>query len=46
VVRRRDPQGVPAGDYAFRNFVLVGDLETVRAALRALAREFPQITSR
>jgi len=29
---------VPAGDYSFRNFVLVGDLNVVRDSLRALAR--------
>jgi hypothetical protein len=40
VVRRRDPQGVPAADYSFRNFVLVGDLNVVRDSLRALSREF------
>jgi hypothetical protein len=40
VVRRRDPNGVPAGDYSFRNFVVVGDLNVVRDSLRALSREF------
>jgi hypothetical protein len=45
VVRRRDPNGVPAGDYSFRNFVVVGDLDIVRDSLRALARELPRTAS-
>ncbi|HEY6169422.1 MAG TPA: hypothetical protein VI454_15380 [Verrucomicrobiae bacterium] len=41
VFRRRDPAyGVTPGDYAFRQFVIVGDLVAVRDSLRALHREF------
>lgn len=40
VFRIRNPQGVPAGEYHFRNFVLVGTLEDVRATLGKLVKEF------
>ena len=40
VFRVRDAAGIPAGDYLFRMFVLVGDLATVTDSLRALHREF------
>ncbi|MBI3878728.1 MAG: hypothetical protein HY301_01515 [Verrucomicrobia bacterium] len=41
VFRRRDAvHGVTPGDYAFRQFVIVGDLNVVRDSLRALHREF------
>lgn len=36
VFRLKDPAGVAPGDYSFRCFVIVGDLETVRRALAAL----------
>ncbi|MES2791141.1 MAG: hypothetical protein V4719_16120 [Planctomycetota bacterium] len=36
---RDDAQGVAAGDYAFRTFVIVGDLPIVTAALIELHRE-------
>lgn len=34
------PAGFPAGEYAFRHFVIVGDLAMVRAGLRELNQEF------
>ncbi len=37
VFRKRDPKGVPPGDYSFRMFVAVGSLEDVRTTLLALA---------
>ena len=40
VFRRDAPDGLPAGDYPFRNFVIVGDLKTVTDSLRALDQEF------
>jgi hypothetical protein len=40
VFRRADPQGIPAGDYSFRQFVIVGDLATVHESMRALHRHF------
>ena len=40
VFRIRDLQGVPPGDYSFRTFVIVGDLETVVESLRALHHKF------
>ena len=41
VFRRRDrTHGIAAGDYSFRNFVIVGDLATVKASLIELHREF------
>ena len=36
VFRRTDPQGLPAGEYSFRNFVIVGDLATVKESIRIL----------
>ncbi len=37
VFRIREPQGmVPPGDYTYRSFVIVGDLQTVRATLLSL----------
>lgn len=32
--------GFPAGEYAFRHFVVVGDIEMVKAGLRAVVKEF------
>lgn len=40
VFRVRRPEGIPPGEYAYRLFVLVGDLETVRRDLSALHAEF------
>ncbi len=41
VFRMRDAaNGIPAADYSFRNFVVVGDLATVRTSLTELHREF------
>ncbi len=40
VFRLKDPAGVAPGDYAFRCFVIVGDLETVRTSLAALHARF------
>ncbi len=40
VFRNRDSNGVKPGDYAFRTFVIVGDLEMVTQALRVLHQEF------
>ena len=39
VFRVRDDDGLAAGDYPFRMFVIVGDLTTVRDALRELHRK-------
>lgn len=39
VFRLRDPKGVAAGEYSFRNFVIVGDLQTVVDALNKLHTE-------
>ena len=36
VFRVKRPEGVPAGDYAYRNFVAVGTLDDVVASLRKL----------
>jgi hypothetical protein len=38
VVRLRDADGVKPGEYSFRNFVVVGDRETVRQSLIELHR--------
>jgi hypothetical protein len=38
VFRVTDPAGIPAGEYAYRMFVIVGDLATVRASLPALVK--------
>lgn len=40
VFRVRSNQGIPAGEFRYRNFVIVGTLETVRASLQALHEEF------
>jgi hypothetical protein len=40
VFRVRDRSGVAPGDYSYRHFVIVGDLETVRDTLRGLHEEF------
>ena len=40
VFRATEPKGLAPGEYSFRNFVIVGDLATVRDSLRALHREF------
>jgi hypothetical protein len=40
VFRIRNRHGIEPGDYAFRMFVIVGDLKTVTQSLRALHREF------
>ncbi len=40
VFRVRDPKGVAAGDYRYRNFVVVGSLADVERTLAALHREF------
>lgn len=40
VFRVRNADGIAPGEYSFRMFVIVGDLNTVRDSLRALHREF------
>ena len=40
VFRRDAPEGLPAAEYQFRNFVIVGDLAIVEKSLRELHREF------
>ena len=40
VFRVRDAGGIAPGEYSFRMFVIVGDLNTVRDSMRALYREF------
>ena len=40
VFRVSDANGIAPGEYAFRNFVLVGDLATVRNSLRAVQKMF------
>jgi hypothetical protein len=40
VFRIRNKDGVAAGEYSYRNFVIVGDLETVRQTLKTLHDEF------
>jgi hypothetical protein len=40
VFRIRDPEGIEPGEYAFRTFVVVGDLASVTQSLRALHRKF------
>jgi hypothetical protein len=40
VFRLHDQAGIPAGEYPFHMFVIVGDLANVRDSLRALHREF------
>jgi hypothetical protein len=39
VFRHRVSEGVPAGDYSFRTFVIVGTREMVRSAMRRLHEE-------
>jgi hypothetical protein len=46
VFRVHNEQGLPAGDYPFRMFVIVGDLNTVRDSLRALHREFEPVAAK
>ncbi len=36
VFRQRRPEGIAAGEYSFRNFVVVGDRDTVRKSLAEL----------
>ena len=40
VFRLSDKEGIPPGDYPFRMFVLVGDLDTVRDSMRELHELF------
>jgi hypothetical protein len=40
VFRLRDPQGIKPGEYRFRMFVVVGNLQDVRTTLHALHKEF------
>ncbi|MBL8829822.1 MAG: hypothetical protein JNM18_22775 [Planctomycetaceae bacterium] len=40
VFRVRNPAGIAAGEYRYRNFVAVGDLESVRRSLSVLHDEF------
>lgn len=40
VFRASDPAGLRPGDYAFRMFVIVGDLATVKDSMRRLHRTF------
>lgn len=46
VFRKDGPHGIPAGEYSFRNFVIVGDLETVKVTMRQLWNEFAKPTAR
>lgn len=41
VFRLRSSRGVEPGEYAFRSYVVVGDLPTVTETLRMLQRRFP-----
>ncbi len=41
VFRVRHAAGIEPGEYSFRNFVVVGDRETVRTSLVELHRQFP-----
>lgn len=43
VFRIRNPAGVPAGEYTFRNFVSVGSLESVRKNLETLKTFRPEL---
>ena len=36
-----DGNGIRPGEYSYRNFVIVGDLEVVKESLRELRREYP-----
>lgn len=40
VFRLDDPDGISPGDYSFRNFVAVGDLNLVKESLRILTYQF------
>lgn len=40
VFRLREEKGIAAGDYKFRNFVIVGTLADVRTTMASLAKEF------
>lgn len=40
VFRVRDPSGIRPGDYSFRMFVIVGNLETVRQTMQTLVGTF------
>jgi hypothetical protein len=46
VFRITDLNGVSAGDYSFRMFVMVGDLATVAELMKTLHREVPVTTRR
>lgn len=41
VFRQRHAKGIEPGEYSFRNFVVIGDRETVRTSLVELHRRFP-----
>ena len=41
VIRTSDKSGIRPGEHSFRMFVIVGDLTTVRASLRALTKSPP-----
>lgn len=41
VFRHRNSAGIEPAEYSFRNFVIVGDRETVRTSLIALHRQYP-----
>jgi hypothetical protein len=41
VFRLRHTNGIESSEYSFRNFVIVGDRETVRTSLAELHRRFP-----
>ena len=41
VFRQRDVDGIAPGEYSFRNFVVVGDRETVRTSLITLHHQHP-----
>lgn len=46
VFRRRHADGIEPGEYSFRNFVVIGDRETVRSSLVELHRRFPSGSSK
>ncbi len=39
VYRLRDPNGIPAADYVFRQYVIIGDLDAVTSTLSVIQRE-------
>ncbi|MBC7816565.1 MAG: hypothetical protein IAG10_06735 [Planctomycetaceae bacterium] len=41
VFRQHDADGIEPGEFSFRNFVIIGDRETVRTSLVELHRQFP-----